>query len=212
MSSNTSNALKREEAPSYRDEAPGDGEGNRGYFPEEDVFAATAPFRVDNDQKAEWCLQKIAEKKAELAKWEAHYTGLLAAVREETDRDIAWFENKLQGYFLDQQIARNTKKTKTQTSYSLPSGKLVVRHREPTYDRKAEELLPWLKQNHPELVKVKEEENWAELKKLLKVHGESMITADAEIVPGITVTPRPDEFKVEFKSEKAETKKAEVSA
>lgn len=165
-----------------------------------------APFRVDNDQKAEWCMRKIAEKKAELAKWEDHYGMLLAAVRKEVERDVAWFENKLQGYLLDQQIAKNVKKTKTQTYYPLPSGKLMVKHREPTYDRKAEELMPWLKKNHPELVKVKEEEDWSELKKLLTVEGEHMVTEDAEIVPGITVIPKPDEFKIEYKAEKGEAK------
>ena len=156
-------------------------------------------FTVDSDAKAEWCMEKISQLKADLAKWEAHYAGLLESVTKGIRSNLDYFEGLLNGYFLRQQEAGFTKATKTQSSYALPSGKLVLKHQEPTYDRKTEELVPWLKANHPELVKVKEEEDWKELKKLLVVSGTTMVTEDAEIVPGITVTPRPDVFKVEVK-------------
>lgn len=166
---------------------------------EEETAEEMPAFVVDNDAKAEWCLQKKREKMEELEKWKAHYAGLLDAVKKEIEESISYFDAQLAAYFDQQQAAGLTKATKTQCSYPLPSGKLVMKHQEPTYTRDPEQLLPWLKQNHPELVKVKEEEDWAGLKKLLIVDGENMITEDAEIVPGITVTARPDIFKAEVK-------------
>lgn len=168
-------------------------------IPEEEPVEEAARFTVDNDAKAEWCIEKIREKRAELKKWQDHYDALKKAQEDEINRTIAYFEHLLNCYFEQQLQAGVTKSTKTQTSYPLPSGKLVLKHQEPTYDRNAEQLLPWLKANHPELVKVKEEEDWANLKKLLVVDGTQMVTEDAEIVPGISVITRPDVFKVEVK-------------
>lgn len=177
---------------------------NETFFPEEDreeESSAEERFTVDSDQKAEWCLRKIAEKKHELARWEKHYTELLDAVRAQAENDIAFFEGKLQGYFLAQNEAGNTKVTRTQATYPLPSGKLIIKSQQPTYDRKAEDLIPWLEKNHPELVKIKKEEDWAGLKKRLSIVGDRMATEDGELVPGITVTHRPDKFVVEVKEE-----------
>ena len=159
-------------------------------------------FTVDNDAKAEWCLGKIREKRAELKKWQDHYDALKAAMEKEIEGAISYFENLLQSYFLQQHEQGLTRFAKTQESYSLPSGKLVYKQQEPTYDRDPEKLLPWLKANHPELVKVKEEENWKALKDLLVISGDVMVTEDAEVVPGIKVTARPDAFRVEVKEAK----------
>ena len=51
----------------------------------------------------------------------------------------------------------------------------------------------------PEMVKVKKTSNWAELKKVLKDNGETMVTEDGEIVPGITVEHRLPKFSVTVK-------------
>ena len=102
--------------------------------------------------------------------------------------------------YLNQQIDGNfVKQTKTQISYTLPTGKLILKHQEPEYKPNDAELVPWLKTNRPEYVKVKESADWAGLKKTLILDGTNMITEDGEIVPGIAVTPRPDIFKAEVK-------------
>ena len=51
------------------------------------------------------------------------------------------------------------------------------------------------------MVKTKESADWKELKKELKVapDGKSMVTADGEIVPGITVIEREPKFTVSVK-------------
>ena len=48
-------------------------------------------------------------------------------------------------------------------------------------------------------VKTKEVLDWAELKKNVVFMGENVVNGDGEIIPGITITERPDKFVVEVK-------------
>lgn len=150
-----------------------------------------------DDMDAEYMLALIRQADAEYQKMESWYAHMVEKAKETRDRKVAWAENNLRAYF----ELVPTKVTKTQKTYDLPSGKLVLKHQEPKYDTKDEELVPWLKANRPELVKIKESSDWANLKKELKASpdGLSMVTEDGEIVPGITVTPREDKFTVTLK-------------
>ena len=64
-------------------------------------------------------------------------------------------------------------------------------------------LLPWLKTNAPELIKVTEAADWAALKKRLIIapDGATVATEDGEIVPGVKAIQRPEVFRVEMKEE-----------
>lgn len=162
------------------------------------------PFTVDNDMKAEWCLSKIRkiradqkEQKDELTRQMQFYKDQMDMIDKEAEDDVAFFEGILRGYFADRVDAGFTKATKTQTAYKLPSGKLILKRQEPTFERKDDELIPWLKKNSPEMVKVKEEPNWAELKKTVNIVGDSIATKDGEVIPGVKVTEREDKFVVE---------------
>jgi hypothetical protein len=162
------------------------------------VSEAEAGFQVDDDQAAQWCLDRIREANAEKERWRAYYEEQLKKITDREDRRIQFFEMKLMQYF----GSVPHKQTKTQESYQLPGGKLVLKDQGPKYDKDDEKLGPWLKANKmTDLVKVKESANWAELKKMLKEtpDGTGMMTGDGEIVPGITVTERPKKFVVEVK-------------
>lgn len=156
------------------------------------------PFVVTDDRKAEWCLNQIRQKQQEKEKWKAHYDSLYATIAKEADSDIAYFEGLLREYFFQKHTAGDTQATDTKESYPLPSGKLVMRKQEPKYDQDDAILVPWLEQNKLEkFVKVKKEAKWGELKKTLVLNGDHWITEDAEVVPGVTVTPREPKFVVE---------------
>ena len=151
-----------------------------------------------DDMDAEYMLAIIRQADADFQKMEAWYTHMIAKAKEIRDRKVAWAESNLRSYF----DVVPTKVTKTQKSYDLPSGKLVLKHQEPKYDTNDETLVPWLKKNKmPELVKVKETADWVNLKKQLKVSpdGTAMVTEYGEVVPGVTVTPREDKFTVTLK-------------
>lgn len=151
-------------------------------------------FHVKDDASAEWCLTKIKEEKADIQKWSDFYADQMRKVKEAADSRIAYFEAMLEEYF--ESVPH--KATKTQESYTLPSGKLVRKQQQPKFDTDDEALVPWLEMNFMgQLVKTKKTADWAALKKVVKVDGDHVVTDDGEIVPGVTVTARPDEFKVE---------------
>ena len=161
-------------------------------------------FEVDNDMKAEWVLSKIRRIRAdqkketdELQRQMQFYKDQMDMIDKQADEEAAFFEAMLIPYFAERMEAGFTKSTKTQTTYKLPTGKMVLKKQNPKYERNDGELLPWLKENRPELVKVEESPNWAELKKSVKVVGENVVTKDGEIVPGVKVTEVEDKFEVE---------------
>lgn len=147
-----------------------------------------------DDSSAEYLLRRIREANEQFDRLEAWYALQLNKAMEIRDRTIAWAERGLQAYL---EMVPAAKRTKTQVSYELPGGKLVLKAQAPEYERDDAELVPWLKNNGlTDLVKVKESANWAELKKTLKEgpDGTCMITADGEIVPGVKVEQRPPKF------------------
>lgn len=159
-------------------------------------------FRVENDQQAEWCLRKIREAKAEKERWLEHYKAASKKAEEDAERTIAFFSGKLEEYFY--QVPH--KDTKTQSSYTLPGGKLVRKAQLPKFSTDNAELIPWLKDNFM-FDYVKEETvesvNWAELKKTVTVtpDGLHVMNEDGEIIPGVTVEQRPDVFVVQTDEE-----------
>lgn len=154
-------------------------------------------FHVTDDKAAEWCMKKIREAEADRAMWKAHYEAQMEKVNKAADESISYFTAKLEEYFANVPH----KATKTQESYTLPGGKLIRKKQQPKFDTDDEALVPWLEENFmSQLVKVKKSADWAELKKVVSVtpDGEHVATDEGEIIPGVTVTQRPDVFKVEM--------------
>ena len=162
----------------------------------EEKLETEEEFRVDDDQKAEWCLQKIREANADMEKWLEFYDQRKEAVKADTANRIAFFEHHLREYF----NSVPHKVTKTQENYPLPSGKLVFKQQEPEYERDDENVLAWLKENGGEkYIKVKESLDWSGLKKTLTVCGETVADENGEVIPGIKAIEREPVFKVEVK-------------
>ena len=155
----------------------------RAYEPDEELDQLEGQeIPMLDDMDAEYMLTMIRQADAEYQKMESWYAHMVEKAKEKRDRKVAWAENNLRAYF----DIVPAKVTKTQKTYDLPSGKLVLKHQEPKYDTRDEELVPWLKANRPELVKIKESSDWANLKKELKVSpdGTAMVTEDGEIYLG----------------------------
>lgn len=161
-------------------------------------------FEVTDDIKAEWCLKKIQEANAEMAKWVRFYDEQIRKAKDRAAFRVAYLEHLLRPYF----DSVPKKETKTQASYQLPSGKLVMKAQKPEWAHDDTQLLPWVKNNLPGYVKVKESVDWMELKKELSLVelqagdgtiGYTVVNADGEIVPGVTAVERDPVFKVEVK-------------
>ena len=157
------------------------------------------PFRVTDDKAAEWCIRKIREAQNEKQRWRDYYAEQQRKIDQEADNSIGYFEALLADYF----DSVPHKRTKTQESYQLPGGKLVRRQQAPEYQRDEAALLPWLRVNAPDLIKVTEAADWAALKKRLIIapDGETVATEGGEIVPGVKAVQRPEVFRVETKEE-----------
>ena len=153
---------------------------------------------VLDDASAEMLLDRIEWANRQYEKTEAWYAKQLEKAAAKRDRIVAWSERGLRSYF--EMIPDSVKKkAKTQISYELQGGKLVMKNQQPKYDTDDGKLVPWLKQNGlVGLINVKETANWAELKKMLKESpdGTAMVTDDGELVPGVTVEQRLPKFEV----------------
>ena len=154
-------------------------------------------FVVDDDQKAEWCMQKIQEAEAERKRWKAFYDDRMAKVNASCDAKIQHMEYLLGQYFR----TVPHKVTKTQESYALPSGKLVYKQQAPEFVREDGKIAEWLEQGGM-VGLIEKKPKWGEMKKTLglMVAGDQVITADGEIVPGVAAVERAPVFKVEVKA------------
>ena len=150
-----------------------------------------------DDASAMMMIDKIREANDQFERLEAWYKVQLERAKALRDRTVSWAERSLQGY-LGMVPARETK---TQKAYDLPGAQLILKHQQPKYETDDAVLVPWLKENGlTDYVITKETAAWGELKKtLVKGPTGEYFTADGEVIPGLTVTQRPDEFQVKLK-------------
>ena len=170
-----------------------------------EALMKTEEFVIDTDAKANWALTKIKESRDDRDEWIAFYEGKIKEIKEQTDFDTMNLERTLAEYF----ATLKHHVTKTQESYSLKNGKLILKKQNPEYKRDDKTAIDWLKQNGGgQFVKVEEKLDWDGLKKASGVadgkviFGET-VNEDGEViqiaVPGIEVIDREDKFVVEVK-------------
>lgn len=151
-------------------------------------------FVIDTDAKAMWALDKIREARADCERWVKWYAEQSKAIKEQTDFDTGNLERMLADYF----ATVPHKRTKTQESYTLPGGKLVLKKQNPEYKRDDAKVIAWAKANgFGQYVKTKEELDWAGLKAVTEAFNGTLVTEDGEVVPGIEVVDREEKFVVE---------------
>ena len=148
-------------------------------------------FRIEDKSQAAWALRKMSKIKAEMdenimtaqAEME-RIVGWRDGENEKLQRSVAFFESLLHEYFM--QLREDDPKLKTM---KLPHGSLKMRAQQPQFEYDEAELLPWVKENLPDAVIVKESVSKTPVKKHIRGTG--------EMVPGVTITERPEKFSVE---------------
>ena len=157
-------------------------------------------FQIDNDSKADWAIEKIMAENAErdrLIKLADERIKDLSDKKKELIDKTADKTNYLTALLRMYFDTIEPKATKTQSTYKLLSGKLVLKHQQPEYVLDDAQMVSWAKTAAPAYVKVKESINWAELKKQTVVNGETVVLADTgEVIPGAMAKERPDVFEV----------------
>lgn len=143
---------------------------------EEDENGAES-WMIEDDQSAEWALQKIKEAQAEFDKWNKFYSSMIEKAEQRKKRTIDFMTEKLRQYF--ENVPH--KESKTQEKYSLPSGDLVMKKPKSVWEHENDSaLLDWVKENgFSDCIKVVERVSWSDVKKRLKEDPNGII-CDAE--------------------------------
>jgi len=174
----------------------------------EDNKSDKSGFVVDGDSKASWCMRKIKhmkEKKrenkdladeqiAEIRKEIAEVESWLESENGKLDDNISFMENKLEHYA--RQLKEDDPELKT---HKLPFGSLMFRAQRPKWEYDDDKLLEFSEINLSEVVKVEKKVDKRELKKRLNVVDDRAIVKETgQIVDGINIVNRPEEFKVDI--------------
>lgn len=182
-----------------------------GHWPiNEEIEETRERWKIENDSQADWALRKIAQLDEDDRKWEEHFKEELSRILKANERRRTYWIFLLGEYFR----TVPHKATKTQESYPLPSGKLILKNKGPKYELDDEVLLSWLKKNNQDaFVKVKESPKWGDFKKTLPKgedgnlatikteDGTRLVNADGEIIPGVSVEPQEPEFSYQLAKE-----------
>ena len=161
-------------------------------------------FTIDDDAKADWAIRKIREREKECERLNAVRDERIASLERAKEREVEKMRHSTQGlrsllqqYFDDV----DKKETKTQFSYALPSGKLLLKKGavKPEHDDDAilNFLLTSLDYSDMGLTETKTALRWGELKKLLVFDGgKAYMKTTGEEVPGVTYGVTEPEFVV----------------
>lgn len=159
------------------------------------LFKEQEPFRVQDDQTAEWCLRKIKEEEEEADRLIGWYNRQIEATKKRLEERSSYFKGLLEDYFPTVPF----KESKTMYKYSLPSADLVYTKEKTDYKAAdKEKLLSWCITNDPELIKVESSPKWAEIKKRLTTDAEGKIV-DSEtglFVDGVELETKPQQFQI----------------
>lgn len=160
-------------------------------------------FRIDTKEKADWALRKIARYNSNIEEAKAlaqqridQINAWLSKEVEENSRQVSFFEAMLQP-FAESQIKPTDKKK----ILALPSGTLGFRAQQTKITpNDGDVLVNWAEVSAADFVEKKPVVKWGELKKTLQIKKVDdqlvALTADGEIVPGLTIEEQPDKFYV----------------
>jgi len=155
-------------------------------------------FNIDNDQKAEWALRKIAEIDIEHNRLDKvcemqikFYQEKQHANAEKRNLKRGNLVAMLADYFENVK----PKITKTQAKYVLPSGSLIKKFEKKEMKADAEILIAQLAET--EYVEQKSNLKWGEYKKTLEIVNDIVVDRNGEIVNGVVIETKPGNFDVE---------------
>lgn len=158
-------------------------------------------FAVDDDQKADWALRKIASLRAKQKDVVTQADEQIAVIEqwekeriERLEKDVERFESLLTNYAAQKRSENPKFKT-----LLLAHGKIGFRKQQPKWTV-GKLVGEWLFENgHRELVRVKKEPELAKLKKAgFIIKGNRLVDPDSgEIVPDVEVEEREDKPIVE---------------
>lgn len=166
-------------------------------------FVESEVFKITNDNAADWAIQKIREDIFErdriISIAENKINELKNEIEEitrEYDRKTSFLKSCLFDYF--EKV--DHRKTKTQESYKLLSGSLVMKKASNKIVKDDETLVQYfIDNNMDDFIKTTKSPKWAEYKKRLEINGDDVIdTETGEIIDAVSIEETPPKFDVKF--------------
>lgn len=174
------------------------------FFEELEQMGEDDSFKIDDDNKAEWALERIRE----LTEDSNRLLKIVAAKREELDLQekqikdrldgqTKYLKGLLEGYF---RSGLKTKETKTQSSYKLLSGTLVMKKPAWGYLKDEKAIIQGLHDlGKEEYVETVEKLKWADFKKTLVFDNDTVYDPETGMmIDGITAIQEPEHFEVKL--------------
>lgn len=163
-------------------------------------------FVIRDDNAAEWALQKIFDEKAELERLKALADSQIAVIMDKVEAAEKRFTSRteyLKNALEEYMLTVKRKQSKTQESYRLLSGSLILKKPVVKIVKDDTKLLEYVKEHSPEYVKHTEAVDWAGFKKTLTVSGDVVVDSNGEVVSCLDVEEAPGEFMI--RDERSET-------
>jgi len=167
--------------------------------PEENKDKKEKDFVIDNEAKADWAFQKIAE--LEEKKKEKEQTAEMRIRQIENwledqvegiDNNIEHLENLLRDYA--ERLKKEDKDFKTK---KLPFGKIQYRKQRPKWNYDDDKLTEYAEESMPDIIKVKKKVDKRELKKKVEVSGETVVNPETgEVIEGVEVQERGEKLHI----------------
>lgn len=169
-------------------------------------MAESAPeesgWTIEDDEAADWALRRIREVTDECERLNETrrrivetYKNAIRAEEERAERKISNLRWHLRNYF--ERVPH--KATKTQESYRLPSGTLLLKRPPVQFEREDEAVMDWLQREGLwEYIESKRTLRWGELKKGTGVAADGGVywMDTGEMIPGLRAVARDPEFTV----------------
>lgn len=174
---------------------------------QQEVQNVFAVIDLETAAEAQRRIAYFEEKKAEInsiiEKQIAPFLLKIEKIKEWGEQAKVEFDEKQTHYsnhlemFLRQEVAKQLEAgKKPKKTISLPYGKIALKAQQPKFEKNEAELFQYAKESG--FIRVKEETNWAELKKACVVAGGKMYDFDGVEVPGVTVIEQPEKFELKM--------------
>lgn len=160
-------------------------------------------FRITDDKSADWAIRKIKEEAEEKDRLISLANSQIDDLKSQIVNLEQNYETKtgyLKGLLSEYFDTVQHKETKTQESYKLLSGSLVMKKPSQRICKDDDSLVTYLEKNNlNNFVDVKKSPKWAEFKKQTEIiDGKVIDTASGEVIDCLTVEDVPVSFNVKF--------------
>lgn len=169
---------------------------------DEIIESESTEFSINDDNTADWAVRTIKQENEERDRLISiaqdqidELTDRIADIKKKYGYKTAFLESLLGRYF--DTVPHS--KTKTQESYKLLSGSLVLTKPKVSIEKPDEnstDFINYVKTHAPKYIKTTETVNWGEYKKTLKAVEGVIIDENGEIVDGLSCVAVPPKFSV----------------